>query len=56
LISIGPLTIKVRLSEKVKGKNVNLLVGNQKIKSEISNGWIKFEIKNILDHEMVVIA
>jgi hypothetical protein len=56
LISIGPLTIKVGLSEKVKGKNVNLLVSNQKIKSEISNGWVKFEINSISDHELVVIS
>lgn len=36
--------------------NLRTLVGNQKVPSTVRNGMIQFEIKTILDHEVVVIS
>ncbi|HKH62624.1 MAG TPA: alpha-amylase family protein [Flavitalea sp.] len=55
LIPVGPFKIRVNLQKKNIGKSVNLLVSKQKIFSRVANGWTHFEIKSILDHEMVVI-
>jgi len=56
LISIGPLRVRVKLPNEVKGKNLRTLVSNQKISANVSNGWCEFEIKSVLDHEVVMIA
>ncbi|MEJ7770216.1 MAG: Tat pathway signal protein, partial [Chitinophagaceae bacterium] len=56
LISIGPLRVKVKLLPGVVGKNLRLLVAGQKLTGDVSNGWCQFEIKSILDHEVVVIS
>jgi len=56
LISIGPLRIKVKLIPGVAGKNLQLLVSGQKLAGVVNNGWCQFEIKSILDHEVIVIS
>lgn len=56
LISIGPLRIRVKLAPGVIGKNLRLLVSGQKLAGVISNGWCQFEIKSVLDHEVIVIS
>jgi len=55
LISIGPLHIRVRLPEDVRGKSVSLLVSQQKPAVKTEKGWAEFELKSVLDHEVVVI-
>jgi hypothetical protein len=55
LIAIGPLQIKVRLPEDVRGKSMKLLVSDQKPPLKIEKGWAAFEIKSVLDHEVIVI-
>lgn len=56
LISIGPLKVGIKLPKEVQGKNLRLLVSDQKIAANVTNGWTHFEIKSVLDHEVVVIA
>ena len=56
LIAVGPFEIKVRLPEKIRGKNVQLKVSNQKTEADISKGWTAFTIKSLLDHELVIIS
>jgi hypothetical protein len=55
-ISIGPLRVRVRLPDGVKGKNSQLLVSNQKIALTTKDGWCQFEVPSVLDHEVIVIA
>ncbi|MEJ7740038.1 MAG: beta-galactosidase [Chitinophagaceae bacterium] len=55
-IAIGPLTVKVRLPASVSGRNLLPLVSNGKISATVANGFTQFEIKSILDHEVIVIS
>ncbi|MEP6948541.1 MAG: beta-galactosidase [Ginsengibacter sp.] len=55
-ISIGPLKIGVKLPGDVRGGNCRSLVAGQKIKVTIKDGWVRFEIKSLIDHEVVVIS
>ncbi len=56
LISIGPLKIRVRLPKDVRGTKVRSLVSGQNIPFDVSKGWIHFEVKSVLDHEVMVIS
>jgi hypothetical protein len=56
LISVGPLRVKVRLREDVAGDALQLLVSSDKPSSKVEQGWATFEIKSVLDHEVVVIG
>ena len=55
-IPIGPITVNVRLSKDVRGRNVNMKVSGQKATVTVSNGWCKFRINSILNHEVIVIS
>ncbi|MEP6596747.1 MAG: Tat pathway signal protein, partial [Ginsengibacter sp.] len=55
LISIGPLKLRVELS-KGSGKNIRLNVSGQKVAGKVFEGWVKFEIKSLSDHELAVIS
>jgi hypothetical protein len=56
LISIGPLKVRVKLPHDIRGKKARLLVSGQSIASEVSKGWIHFEVRSVLDHEVIVIS
>lgn len=56
LIAIGPLKVKVKLPKSVSGRNLKQLVADQKIPASVANGFSVFEVKSILDHEVIVIA
>jgi hypothetical protein len=56
LIAIGPLKVKVKLPKSVSGKNLKQLVSNQKISASVANGYAVFEVKSILDHEVIVLS
>jgi len=56
LIAIGPLKVKIKLPKMVSGKNLKLLVSKQNIVPGVANGFSTFEIKSILDHEVIVIS
>lgn len=55
-IAVGPFEFKVRLPEKMRGKNVQLKVSNEKIDTTVTKGWTAFTIKSLLDHELVIIS
>jgi 2-keto-4-pentenoate hydratase/2-oxohepta-3-ene-1,7-dioic acid hydratase in catechol pathway len=55
-IPIGPVTVKIKLAKDVQGKNLNLLVSGQKIPATVNDGWCRFKISSILNHELVVIS
>jgi hypothetical protein len=56
LIPIGPLEVQVRLPEDVKGRAVEQLVSVARIPASVKQGWVTFEVKRVLDHEVVTIA
>jgi hypothetical protein len=55
-IPIGPVSVKVKLTNDVKGEYLNLLVAGQKISAQVKNGWSHFQISSIINHEVVVIT
>jgi hypothetical protein len=56
LIPSGSQRIKIKLPNNVKGNSLSLLVSKQKIPASVVNGFTQFEIKSILDHEVVVVS
>ena len=56
LIAIGPLKVKVKLPAGIAGHNPRRLVTGGTVPSTVTDGWCHFEIKSILDHEVIVIA
>lgn len=56
LISIGPLKVRVKLPRSVSGRNLRALVSKQNIAGSVENGYSHFEIKSILDHEVIIIG
>ena len=55
-IPVGPVKIRIKLSKDVPGKNLKLLVSDEKINASLEKGWIHFTISSILDHEVAVIS
>jgi hypothetical protein len=56
LIAIGPLKVKVKLPPGITGHTLRRLVTTGAVTATVSEGWCHFEIKSILDHEVIVIA
>jgi hypothetical protein len=56
LIPIGPLQVRVKLPDDVKGKSLQLLVGKGKVSGAVQKGWARFEVKSVVDHEVIVIS
>ena len=54
-IPVGPLQVSVKLPPDVRGKRVNLRVAGKDVTAKTTAGRIRFEVKSILDHELVVI-
>ena len=55
-IPVGPFTVRVKLTDDVKGENPDLLVAVKNIKAEVTDGWSIFPITSITDHEVVVLT
>ena len=55
-IPIGPVKVRVKLPEDVRGRSLQLLVSDQKISGKVEKGWVQFTIDSILDHEVVVVS
>jgi hypothetical protein len=55
-IPIGPLTVRIKLTDDVKGEYLNLLVAGQRIPAVVENGWSTFRINSILNHEVIVLS
>ena len=56
LIPVGPLTIRVKLPERVRGRAVWLLVAENDIRSATEDGWVCFDVPLVTDHEVAVIS
>jgi hypothetical protein len=56
LISVGPLDVAVQLGDGVAGRSGRLLVAGGDVQVEVSEGWARFEVARVLDHEVVVVA
>jgi hypothetical protein len=55
-IPVGPVRVKVRLSDDVSGRNLQLRVSGKKVPASSHEGWISFTINSILDHELIIIT
>jgi hypothetical protein len=56
LIPAGPLRVKIKLPEDVRGHRSQLLVSGAKTRCAVEQGWAAFELKSVLDHEVVVVT
>jgi hypothetical protein len=54
-IPIGPLQIKIRLPKQFALNKVKTLISGEPLQPELGGGWATFQLKKILDHEVVVI-
>jgi hypothetical protein len=55
-IPIGPITVNIRISDDVPGSKVKSLVSKQQISPEVKEGWCRFTLNSILNHEVIVIS
>jgi hypothetical protein len=55
LLPVGPLRVAVKLPADVKGASLKLLVSDQKPALTVPDGWARFELGSILDHEVAVV-
>jgi hypothetical protein len=55
-IPVGPVKVGIRMPEDIKAKSINFLVSDQKMSATMENGWVRFRINSISDHEVVVIS
>jgi hypothetical protein len=55
LIPIGPLRVKVKLPPGVTPGKPRLMVSGETIGRTVADRWTVFDIRSILDHELVVI-
>jgi hypothetical protein len=56
LIPVGPLSVRVKLPDGIHGNRTQLLVSKRPPHAKVNNGWTRFELPTILDHEVVVIG
>lgn len=56
LIAVGPLQVRVKLPADVRGKRVRFLVAGKTFTTGNTAGWSRFEVKSILDHEVIVVG
>ena len=56
LIPVGPLTVRVKLPDTVRGRRLQLLVSRRSTKTSVKQGWAQFDLPAILDHEVAVIG
>ncbi len=54
LIPVGPLQVKVRVPDGVRVGKLRMLVSRQEKQPAVEDGWLRFEIKSLVDHEVVV--
>jgi hypothetical protein len=55
LIPIGPLRVRIKLPPGILPGKPRLLVSNESVHLGLADRWATFEIRSILDHEMVVL-
>jgi hypothetical protein len=55
LIPIGPLRVAVRLPSGLKGGVASLVTG-QAVPATVAEGWVRFEVGTIADHDVLVLT
>jgi hypothetical protein len=55
LIPVGPLRVRVRLADGLRGSALRLLVSDRKPVLDVRDGWAGFTLDAVLDHEVAVI-
>jgi hypothetical protein len=55
LIPVGPLQVKIRLPRDLQPKTLQMLVSQEKRSAVPEAGWVSFELRSILDHEVIVL-
>ena len=56
LIPIGPLQVRVKLPSGIAGRTARRLVSSGAQAITPRQGWAEFELRSILDHEVVVVS
>jgi hypothetical protein len=56
LIPVGPLRVRVQLPAGMRSASVRSLVSGRRLSATIEHGQALFEVKSILDHEVVTIG
>jgi hypothetical protein len=55
LIPVGPFQVRVRPPQGIQPRTLKMLVAQENEGVVADNGWVQFEIRSILDHEVVVL-
>jgi hypothetical protein len=55
LIPVGPIQVGVRIPQGQALKSAKTQVAGAPLAATVAAGWISFELKSVLDHELVVI-
>jgi hypothetical protein len=56
LIPVGPLRVRVKRPLGIRGKAVRLLVSAENSRAATERDWSAFQIKSVLDHEVIVLS
>jgi hypothetical protein len=56
LIPIGPLRVGIKVPKGVRGAHAQLTVSAGTLPVKMSQGWVEFVMKSVIDHEMIVIS
>ncbi len=55
LIPVGPVHIAIKLNGGAAGKSVHSLVSSRELAATVADGWVKFDIASIADHDVLVV-
>jgi hypothetical protein len=55
-IPVGPLRVRLKVPEGVRGKSLRLLVSGLTISAAAGKGWSRFQLDSLLDHEVAVLT
>jgi hypothetical protein len=55
LIQVGPVRVRVRVPDGMRVRGLRLLVSGEKRQLHATGGWVAFDLRSILDHEIAVI-
>jgi hypothetical protein len=55
LIPVGPVHVGIKLSGGAGGRSVRSLVSSQELAATVTDGWVRFDIASIADHEVLVV-
>jgi hypothetical protein len=56
LTPVGPLHVRVKIPEDITVSRLRFLVNGAQMNSRARDGWVSFEMKSVLDHEVIVMG